>query len=59
MASRLNYDIYTRYLSWMLDKELLLIEKTGERNISVKLTPKGLKTIDIIVDWLKENVGKL
>jgi predicted transcriptional regulator len=59
MASNLNFDIYSRYLSWMVEKELLEIEKLAERNIRVKIKQKGLKTYDIMVEWIKENVGEL
>jgi predicted transcriptional regulator len=59
MASNLNFDIYSRYLKWMVKKNLLQIEKQSERNIRVKITKKGLKTYDIMVDWIRENVGEL
>ena len=50
---------HSRYLNWMLDKELIALVKRAERNISVKITQKGLKTYDIMVEWIKENVGEL
>jgi len=37
----------------------LEIEKMAKRNIIVKLIQKGLKTYDIMVKWIKENVGEL
>ena len=59
MASNLNFDIYSKYLNWIVEKELIKIEKLSERNIKVKITQKGLKTYDIMVEWIKENVGEL
>jgi len=59
MASNLNYNIYTKYLNWMVDRGLLVLEKKGSRNIEVKITQKGLRTYDIMIEWIKENVGEL
>ena len=59
MAARLNYDIYSKYLGWLVEKGLMKIEMKTERNIKVKITQKGLKTYDIMVEWIKENVGEL
>ncbi|WP_455393127.1 winged helix-turn-helix domain-containing protein [[Eubacterium] cellulosolvens] len=59
MASNLNYNIYIKYLNWMVDKELLVLEKRASRKIEVRITKKGLKTYDLMVEWIKENVGEL
>ena len=59
MASNLNYDIYSKYLNWMIKKDLLMVEKISKRNIRVKITQKGLETYDMMVEWIKENVGEL
>ena len=51
LAVRLNYNVYKKYLDWMEQKGLIVVEE------SVTITPKGLETYKTLVAWIKDTVG--
>jgi predicted transcriptional regulator len=51
LAVRLNYNVYKKYLDWMEQKGLIVVDET------VRITPKGLETYRTLVAWIKETVG--
>ena len=51
LAVRLNYNVYKKYLDWMEQKGLIVVDET------VRITPKGLETYKTLVAWIKETVG--
>lgn len=51
LAVRLNYNVYKKYLDWMEQKGLIVVDET------VAITPKGLETYKTLVAWIKATVG--
>ncbi|GAB6945925.1 hypothetical protein JCM16161A_00550 [Vulcanisaeta sp. JCM 16161] len=54
-ACGLSYDKLERYLNWMIERNLVLIDGDG----FVKLTRDGERTYDELVSWIKKYVGSL
>jgi predicted transcriptional regulator len=57
MAVELNFNVYTKYLVWMENKDLIRTEERDERSKYVSITPKGLQTYKTLVSWIKDVVG--
>jgi len=53
LASRVNYDVFTRYLEWMLAKGLVELRPLGDRE-GVALTPKGEDAYRKLVQWIND-----
>ncbi|MHC1709011.1 MAG: winged helix-turn-helix domain-containing protein [Methanomassiliicoccales archaeon] len=50
-----NYDVFSRYLDWMLEKGLVtLIEQDGHQK--VELTDEGRDSYRRLVQWINETV---
>lgn len=54
-STGLAYDRLSRYLDWMSERELILIDGDGE----VHLTQQGTETYQELVGWIMRFVGKL
>lgn len=57
MAVRLNYNVFKKYLEWMLAKELIALHADGTGAERVAITPKGRDTYHRLVEWIKQTVG--
>ena len=53
-ASELSYDKFLIYLEWMCKKKLI-----KEENGSVQVMDEGIRTYNLLVDWILKHVGKL
>lgn len=52
-AVNLNYNVYMKYLDWLLKKEwVTIIERDGTK--IVKITAKGVDVYENIVKWIDE-----
>jgi len=58
MAVRLNYNVYKKYLDWMLEKGLIQVSTEKDGGERIAITPKGLSTYKTLVEWIKETVGE-
>jgi len=58
MAVRLNYNVYKKYLDWMLEKGLIQLHAEKDGGERIAITPKGLATYRTLVEWIKETVGE-
>ena len=56
MAVRLNYDVFTKYLTWLEDKQLLTVTEQDGHHL-VMITPKGIEVYQTIVTWIKKTIG--
>ena len=54
VAANLNYDVFTRYLDWMLDRQLLTRVTSSEEHERIALTPKGTEAYSKLVQWIHE-----
>ena len=52
--SELSYDKFLIYLDWMCKKKLI-----EEENGSVQVMDEGIRTYNLLVDWILKHVGKL
>ncbi len=59
VAANVNYDVFSRYLSWMLDRGLVALENSPEGHERVVLTPKGYEAYRRLVQWINEVVRGL
>ena len=58
LAVRLNYNVYKKYLEWLLEKQLVALSLDPEGAERIAITPKGLDTYKRLVEWIKETVGE-
>jgi predicted transcriptional regulator len=56
VASNLNYDVFRKYLSWMLSRGLAILENSEDGHEKVLLTPKGEEAYRKLVQWINEIV---
>jgi len=56
ISSNLNYDVFRKYLTWMLDRGLAEIENSEDGHEKVLLTPKGEEAYHRMVQWMNEIV---
>lgn len=54
VASNVNYDIFRRYLSWMLDKGLVETQDGDDGHERVVLTRKGEQTYGQLIRWVDD-----
>ena len=57
LATNVNYDIFSRYLSWLLARGLVSLENSPDGHERVRLTLKGWEAYKRLVDWLNEFVS--
>jgi predicted transcriptional regulator len=56
VAANVNYDVFSRYLAWMLAKGLVVLEKNPDGHERVSLLPKGTEAYRRLVQWVNEMV---
>ena len=54
VASRVNYDIFSSYLTWMLSKNLVSLDSKEDGHERVSLTPNGEEAYRKLVQWIDE-----
>jgi predicted transcriptional regulator len=59
MASKMNYNIYSKYLHWLENKGLVKIIKTNPRNNIIKITPKGVEAYKRIISWIRDFIDEI
>ena len=56
VAANVNYDVFSRYLAWMLAKGLVSLENFPDEHERVALTAKGYEAYRRLVQWINEVV---
>ncbi len=56
VAANVNYDVFSRYLSWMLDRGLVTLENSPDGHERIVLTSKGAEAYRKLVQWVNEVV---
>jgi predicted transcriptional regulator len=60
VAAKVNYDVFTRYIDWMVHKGLVTFELCPNGHEGIKLTSKGEEAYRKLVQWIDEVIhGKL
>jgi len=60
ISTRVNYDVFIRYLDWMQKRELVTSEEFSDGHEGVRLTPKGEDAYKRLVQWMNEVIhGRL
>jgi predicted transcriptional regulator len=60
VASRVNYDVFTRYVDWMFEKGLVRYEDSSGGHEGICLTTKGEEAYKRLVQWMNEVIhGRL
>jgi predicted transcriptional regulator len=58
MAVRLNHDLFTRYLAFLVDRGLILLVTDMDGRETARITPKGREAHHRFVGWVKELLGE-
>ena len=56
VAANINYDMFSRYLDWMIAKGLVGLEQNPDGHERVVLRPKGEEAYRKLVQWVNEIV---
>ena len=56
VAANVNYDVFSRYLEWMVGRGLVALENSTNGHERVALTPKGHEAYRKLVQWIHEFV---
>ena len=56
VAANVNYDVFSRYLEWILSRGLVSIENAADGHDRITLTPKGHEAYRRLVQWVNEVV---
>jgi predicted transcriptional regulator len=56
VATNLNYDVFRKYLAWLVEHGLATLENSADGHEKVKLTPKGEEAYRKLVLWINEVV---
>jgi len=54
VAARVNYDVFRRYTSWMVERGLVRLDNSDNGHERVALTPKGEEAYRKLVQWINE-----
>ena len=54
LASRVNYDLFSKYLTWMTDRGLVRLETSDDGHERVMLTQTGDESYKKLVQWINE-----
>lgn len=56
VAANVNYDILTRYLDWMDERNLIVLENSEDGHVRVALTEKGREAYRKVTQWISQVV---
>ncbi len=56
VAANVNYDVFSRYLEWMVGRGLVSLENSADGHERVVLTRKGHEAYRKLVQWIDEVV---
>lgn len=58
MAVRLNYNLYKKYLDFLLARELVTIGHGPDGTQTIRMAPKGREAYHRFVGWVKVTIGE-
>jgi predicted transcriptional regulator len=54
LASKVNYDVFRKYVSWMCERGLITPENSDDGHERLSLAPKGEEAYRKLVQWMNE-----
>ncbi|MFA5860388.1 MAG: winged helix-turn-helix domain-containing protein [Candidatus Thermoplasmatota archaeon] len=57
MAVRLNHDLFTKYLAFLVERGLVQVVTDGVGRETVRVTPRGRDAYHRFVGWVKDLFG--
>lgn len=57
-ATNVNYDVFRKYTSWMVERGLIAMETSGDGHERLHLTTKGEESYKKLVQWINEVIHK-
>lgn len=57
LGVRLNYNVFKKYLDWMIAKGLIEVTHHEVESDRVALTTKGHRAYDTLVKWIRDTLG--
>ena len=58
VASRVNYDVFSKYLSWMIERNLVQIVGSEDGHERILLTDRGEESYRKLVQWINEVIHR-
>jgi len=58
VAANVNYDVFSRYLTWLLDRGLVALTSSPDGHERVSITEKGRRAYRQLVEWIGEFVRR-
>jgi len=58
VGAKVNYDVFTRYLVWMENRDLVSIHQVEDGHERVSISPKGEEAYRRLVQWINEVTKK-
>lgn len=56
VAANVNYDVFSRYLTWLVSRGFVDLEDSPDRHERVALTQAGREAYETLVRWIHEFV---
>lgn len=58
MATRVNYDLFRRYLAFLHEKGFVVVSPADKGGDIIKLTMRGREAHAVLVEWIRRVVGE-
>jgi predicted transcriptional regulator len=56
IAVGLNYNVYTKYLNWLKQKGLIILQDVDDGHQAIKITQKGVDAYNTMASWIRDVV---
>jgi len=56
VAANVNYDVFSKYLAWCLERGLVALETSADAHERIVITEKGKNAYRRLVEWMNEFV---
>ena len=57
VAANVNYDVFSRYLAWLVARGLVVLESNPDAHERVAITEKGKRAYRQLLEWMNEFVA--
>ena len=57
MAVGLNFNVYLKYLKWLKQKGLIILQELDDGHQVIKITQKGIDAYNTLASWIKDVVS--